>query len=74
MNQKIHYSKSKPKTCPNCGSEKIADILWGYPGYSEEMEKQIEEGKLVLGGCCVTDHDPEWECVECETSIFRISQ
>lgn len=67
----MHTSKHKPMTCPACGSKKIADILWGYPGYSEEMEKQIEEGKLVLGGCCITDHDATWQCVDCGADIYQ---
>ena len=64
-------AKIKPKKCPSCGSEKVADILWGMPAFSRKLEKDLEDGKIVLGGCCVTDHDPEWQCVDCETRIFR---
>jgi len=51
--------------CPKCKSEKIATIFWGFPGDMKELEKEIEEKKIVLGGCIVTDHDPKWECTAC---------
>jgi len=42
------------------------------PAWSPKMQEEIDQGKLVLGGCCVSDHDPEWQCVEFETRIFHI--
>ena len=55
--------------CPQCGSEKIADILYGYPGFSPELDKLLDKGKVVLGGCCITDNDPLWRCTECGNDI-----
>ena len=43
--------------CPLCGSENTERYIYGYPDYSEEMQKKPDEGKWVLGGCCL-------ECVE----------
>lgn len=51
--------------CPSCNSKNIALILWGYPNLDEEMQKAIDNKKIVLGGCMVTDHDPKWECTAC---------
>jgi len=51
--------------CPNCKSEKIALILWGYQDINQEMEKSVKNKEIVLGGCIVTDHDPKWECTAC---------
>ena len=31
----------------------------------DELQKKIDDGKIVLGGCCVTFDDPRWECAEC---------
>ena len=28
--------------------------------------EEAEKGKVMLGGCCVTDDDPDWHCKECE--------
>ena len=63
--------KRKPKKCPQCGSTKIADILYGLPDYSPEFEKRIEDGKIALGGCCISNDDPVWKCVECEADIYK---
>ena len=57
-------AKRKPPNCPECGSENAARIAFGYP--SEEMIEQSERGDIVLGGCCVTEDDPEWRCKDCE--------
>ena len=35
------------------------------PAYDEKLERDLEEGRVVLGGCCVTGSDPEWHCNEC---------
>lgn len=64
-------ARTKPRKCPKCGSEKVADILWGMPAYSRELQEDLDNGKIVLGGCCVTDNDPEWQCVDCEAKMFK---
>ena len=51
--------------CPNCSKLSIAEIFWGYPADVESMEESIEKKEIVLGGCCVTDNDPKWECNDC---------
>jgi hypothetical protein len=56
----------KPKKCPECGSGSIAEILYGLPAYDEQMERDLDASKIVLGGCCVSDDSPEWHCNECE--------
>lgn len=62
----------KPTKCPKCGSGQIADILYGYPEFSKELQKDLDEGKLVLGGCCVSGGDPKWKCVDCEADLYPI--
>jgi hypothetical protein len=57
-------TKRKTRSCPECDSENVAGIVYGYP--SEEMFDQSERGDIVLGGCCVTEDDPEWRCKDCE--------
>lgn len=56
-------SRAKPK-CPSCNSENVATIAFGYPG--PEMITAAERGEIVLGGCCITEDDPEWHCKDCE--------
>lgn len=49
---KIRVAK-KPYKCPKCGSKKIASYLRGMPAYSEKLQKDIDEGKIILGGCII---------------------
>jgi len=51
--------------CPSCNSENVAWILWGYPDCMDKIKQELEDGKIILGGCLVNDHDPEWECNDC---------
>ena len=40
--------KRRPKNCPKCGEESVARILWGMPAWSEKMEKDEKEGKIII--------------------------
>lgn len=64
-------SPRKPRKCPACGSNRIASILYGYPMFSEELEKKLAAGSVTLGGCIITGDDPVWECADCKTPIYR---
>ena len=55
--------------CPYCSSKNTARILYGYPAYSEELQKKLDNGKIAIGGCCISGApvdggmirtDPEW--------------
>jgi hypothetical protein len=35
------------------------------------MRRDFEMGVIQLGGCCVTDNDPELECLGCEARFMR---
>ena len=54
----------KPRKCPHCGGE-VYRILYGEPECdAEEYFKRYGE-HVILGGCCITDNDPDWECTDC---------
>lgn len=55
----------KKITCPHCGSTNVAGILWGMPMFDEELRHELDEGRIVLGGCCVSGADPDWHCNDC---------
>lgn len=57
--------------CPECGSSDIAEILWGLPAFSDELEAEIEAGHVFLGGCIVSDFDPDWRCNACGCEFGR---
>lgn len=55
----------RPKrTCPKCGSDKVARILYGLVAY-DDVKNDLKAGRITLGGCCVTDESPAWECTQC---------
>jgi predicted RNA-binding Zn-ribbon protein involved in translation (DUF1610 family) len=67
-----YKSIEKPDKCPECGSDKIAWILYGLPSFSENLRKKLKNDEIVLGGCCITKNDPSWKCIDCGTVIFRM--
>jgi hypothetical protein len=56
---------SEEPKCPHCKTTSIAEILWGFPPTSDFLQDQIKQKKIVLGGCIITDNDPQWECNLC---------
>jgi|APSaa5957512535_1039671.scaffolds.fasta_scaffold23260_3 hypothetical protein len=52
-------------SCPKCKKTWIAEILWGYPADMDVIEEELEKKEMVLGGCLITDNDPQWECNSC---------
>lgn len=55
--------------CPKCGKSKVSIILYGLPAYSEEMQKNIDEGRIFLAGCMVEDSIPKYICRWCKTKF-----
>ena len=51
--------------CPKCGGTDIAMILWGLSQMSKDLEKKVNDKKIVFGGCCVSENDPRLECNDC---------
>ena len=46
---KIKYeSVSRPDSCPACGSNRIAGILYGLPAKSQQLTQDVKDGKIVL--------------------------
>lgn len=41
------------------------------PAPSVELEDDLATGRLVLGGCCISDDDPVWRCLDCEAALHR---
>ncbi len=53
------------KQCPECLSrDSILKIQYGLP--ENEMIDQADKGKIVLGGCSISDENPDYQCRECE--------
>lgn len=61
----------KPRKCPKCKQTPLASILYGMPAFNEELKRKMDEGTITLGGCCISNDDPAWECTHCGLKIFR---
>lgn len=61
----------KPKKCPSCGFAPVAKILYGYPAFSEELDRELDKGTITLGGCCIIEGQPVWQCSKCQLLIYR---
>lgn len=57
--------------CPYCDSENIAEYLWGTPFLSAELEEELKNNKVVLGGCCMDKHAPAYHCNTCEKDFGK---
>ncbi len=53
------------RRCPSCKSDNVARIQWGLPAFTEELERGLESGRVILGGCCIFPDSPEFHCNDC---------
>ena len=63
----------RPNRCPLCGGD-ICDILYGEPTamWYEDYLKDTGH-RAVLGGCCITDNDPDYECAKCGQHFWKLT-
>ena len=57
---------SEDGRCPRCGSGDTARILYGYMQVDERLERDLDARRVTLGGCCVSDDDPDMSCNSCD--------
>jgi hypothetical protein len=51
------------KKCLIC-KEPMARWLFGMPDY-EAIKEDLNQHKIILGGCCLSNHSPTWACLSC---------
>ena len=54
--------KNVPR-CPGCQSDEVIPIVYGMP--SEELLARQSEGRVIIGGSCVSFGNPRWFCKKC---------
>lgn len=57
----------RPSACPSCGLSEFAWIIYGYPEFSEKLNRDISQGEVVLGGCIPSCS--KWQCTSCGQRI-----
>lgn len=68
-NDRKIIQKEKKIICPHCGSEWIADILYGEPVFDDELSEALEKGRIHLGGCCIFRNSPKYHCNNCKKNF-----
>ncbi len=58
-------AQSRPSRCPSCGASGVSAILYGLPVVDEELDRDLDAGRIALGGCCVWEGMPSWRCSHC---------
>lgn len=58
-------------TCPYCGG-KVLPIVYGEP--DNELFDKAANGEVILGGCIVTELDPQKECAECGFRFLEVDE
>src|SRR5260370_19857072 len=63
----IARDASWPARCPNCGSPRVAKILYGYLDFDQpRIERALNDGVVAPGGCVGGGPgDPQWKCGRC---------
>jgi hypothetical protein len=61
----VAASDRPPVVRPRCRSMDVAVYLWGEPAFSDELEQDIGAGRVVIGGCVVSEEDPIHRCRAC---------
>lgn len=67
-NVNIIQVEQKPIKCINCGG-RVVPILYGEP--NEEGGVLIDAKEMIMGGCIVSDNDPDWGCVDCKNKYIQ---
>lgn len=53
--------------CPKCGSTNVTRFVYGYVDLSDStLNAELKSGKMILGGCMVSDDSPEYTCNDCQ--------
>jgi hypothetical protein len=63
----ITRDASWPARCPNCGSPRVAKLLYGYLADDiPQVERALKNGIIASGGCGGGGPgDPKWKCGSC---------
>jgi len=60
--REVSFGYENAPNLPACNSPEVKEIAYGFPG------SEFDFDKYEVGGCCVTDNDPDFKCMKCETT------
>jgi len=59
------YELVRPAACPHCQAGTVAEIHYGLRHHTEQMEAEIEAGRICEGGCWDWENSQPWRCLSC---------
>jgi|JI10StandDraft_1071094.scaffolds.fasta_scaffold1269603_2 predicted Zn-ribbon and HTH transcriptional regulator len=59
--------RRRPSSCPQCGSQDIAELIWGL--IDDIRNPRFQNHNIIFAGCCVTSPTPKWRCRGCGTDF-----
>lgn len=62
---------TKKTICPYCGSDHIAEIIYGEMVFDQELEDALAKKEIILGGCCIYPDSPAFHCNDCGKEFVR---
>jgi hypothetical protein len=60
------YKEIIVSNCLKCNSDNLAKYHYGLPNFTDELKKQIDDGKIILGGCELSIDNPSYCCNDCK--------
>lgn len=72
MNQPLKPKKPS-RYCPKCKSTSVAKILYGLVAMDDELERDLQLGRVYLGGCEDEAGAPNLHCNSCGHE-FRVTR
>jgi rubredoxin len=61
--KEVKKRSKKTRICPKCGLKVVIEIIYGLPSF--EGFELAEAGKVILGGCVISEDSPRWHCKKC---------
>ena len=59
--------------CPKCGSKNIGRHIYGLLLFSDELLKEVDRGKIILGGCIILEGVPKYHCNDCDEDFGGVT-
>ena len=63
-------ARFKPKRCPWCNSNLVAQIIHEIKSLTPAVEQDLDDRKAVLGVHLSEEANPEWQCMDCGAQIY----
>jgi hypothetical protein len=65
---------TRPKRCPWCNSNLVAEIIHEINSLTPAIQQQLDDCRAVLGVCLKYLENPKWQCMDCGAQIYARDQ